>query len=251
MCFVIALIWLISIVSAIPFIPLTTFKQAFHAKYHRNVSVCYTEFKTSFQKSYLFVILIGFYAIPCILLFFQYGRIICIVRKMHICKFQVTYVDSHKNESEIKNQNNKSEITKIDNNNNNNADAPLLLASFKTNSESNINIKKKKCSIVRLRSPNKIHKQTTIMLFVMMIIFFICILPYRIFAIWAVYADQEDFQKLGIEKYYIILTLVRVMFYLNSAINPILYHILSIKFQTAFKRSMNCFNRPEKNLFLR
>ena len=60
------------------------------------------------------------------------------------------------------------------------------------------------------------------MLFVMMAIFFFCIFPYRIFSIWAVFAETKDLQDFGIQNYYNILTISRIMFYINSMVNPIL-----------------------------
>jgi hypothetical protein len=194
----------------------TSYQQAYHRKYQKTVDICHTEFKNSWQRSYLFVIIAVFYAIPCILLFFQYGRIIYILKNTHVCKLNVTYESSVACQKETNDTGTK------------------LLSSTRNNS------RKTKFSIVRMRPPIKNHKQTTKMLFVMMILFFICILPYRIFAIWAVYAQKEDFERLGIENYYNILAMARIMFYLNSAINPILYHILSTKFQAAFKKSFIC-----------
>ena len=116
----------------------------------------------------------------------------------------------------------------------------LIMRSFKTssNSQNNKSGRKATRSILRINPPHKSHRQTIIMLFVMMVIFFICILPYRIFSIWVVYAEINDLNNLGIQNYYNILTISRIMFYINSMMNPILYHFLSKKFQAAFKNSL-------------
>lgn len=45
---------------------------------------------------------------------------------------------------------------------------------------------------------------------------------------------EEKFYALGVEKYYNILYFCRIMVYINSAINPILYNLMSSKFRTGF-----------------
>ena len=168
---------------------------------------------------------------------------------MHVCKFKVNYNKNNNDNDEQSSQNNGN--SKMSNEP---VQTPLLIESVKPtlDTRNSINSKgnrKMTCSIVRLHAPHKNHKQTTIMLFIMMILFFVCILPFRIFSIWAVHAHKEDFDYLGIENYYNILTVSRIMFYINSALNPILYHILSTKFQTAFKRCLCCWISSTRHSF--
>lgn len=66
--------------------------------------------------------------------------------------------------------------------------------------------------------------------------FFLCLLPIRIFFIWIIAVPQEYQQNLGIEGFYNILYFCRVMIYINSSINPILYNMTSTKFRNAFRR---------------
>lgn len=50
---------------------------------------------------------------------------------------------------------------------------------------------------------------------------------------WFIFAKSEDIRGLGIEKYFNILYSARTMFYLNHAINPIIYNFVSTKFRNA------------------
>lgn len=70
----------------------------------------------------------------------------------------------------------------------------------------------------------------------MMMTIFICLLPYRVFSLWMAQASKQQLEKLGLVKYYNIITFCRLAFYTNSALNPIFYHIISTKFRAAFKR---------------
>jgi hypothetical protein len=147
---------------------------------------------------------------------------------MNVLKYRVTY------ECKKTLGNEKSSIEPVQ--------TPLIRRSSSNNYCNNKDGPNVTCSILRIHSPHKSYRQTIVMLFVMMAIFFFCILPYRIFSIWAVFAETKDLQDLGIQNYYNILTISRIMFYINSMVNPILYHFLSKKFQAAFKRSLcGCF----------
>lgn len=64
--------------------------------------------------------------------------------------------------------------------------------------------------------------------------FFLCLIPFRVFILWIIIAPEEKVYQLGVEKYYNILYFCRIMVYLNSAINPILYNLMSSKFRTGF-----------------
>lgn len=74
------------------------------------------------------------------------------------------------------------------------------------------------------------------MLGTVVLAFFICLLPFRAFTLWIVVAPQETIHSLGVESYYNILYFCRTMHYLNSAINPILYNLMSSKFRDGFSR---------------
>lgn len=64
--------------------------------------------------------------------------------------------------------------------------------------------------------------------------FFICLMPFKLLTLWIVIVSDETVVKLGAEKYYNILYFSRTMLYLNSAVNPILYNLMSSKFRDGF-----------------
>lgn len=64
--------------------------------------------------------------------------------------------------------------------------------------------------------------------------FFLCLIPFRVFTLWIIVVPEENVYKLGAEKYYNILYFCRIMVYLNSAVNPILYNLMSSKFRSGF-----------------
>lgn len=61
--------------------------------------------------------------------------------------------------------------------------------------------------------------------------FFVCLLPFRLLTLISV--EEED---LSPEWFYFLVNFCRVMVYLNSAVNPILYNLLSSKFRQGFLR---------------
>lgn len=82
----------------------------------------------------------------------------------------------------------------------------------------------------------KYRKQVVLMLGTVVVAFFICLLPFRALTLWIIIVPSESVTNIGIEAYYNLLYFCRIMFYLNSAINPILYNIMSSKFRGGFLR---------------
>lgn len=74
------------------------------------------------------------------------------------------------------------------------------------------------------------------MLGAVVISFFICLLPFRAFTLYIIIMPSESILKLGLDGYYALLYFCRVMLYLNSAMNPILYNLMSSKFREGFLR---------------
>lgn len=105
----------------------------------------------------------------------------------------------------------------------------------------------KKNKIVKI-CPNKseinfkARKQVVVMLGAVVLSFFMCLLPFRILTLWIIIVPDENFLTLTIEKYYNILYFCRIMLYLNSAINPILYNLMSTKFRRGFLKICYCFH---------
>ncbi|XP_022912512.1 QRFP-like peptide receptor isoform X2 [Onthophagus taurus] len=95
---------------------------------------------------------------------------------------------------------------------------------------------------------NRARKQVIMMLGTVVLSFFVCLIPFRVFTLWIIVVPEEKFYQLGVEKYFNILYFCRIMLYLNSAVNPILYNLMSSKFRTGFlicssKRKRRYFNR--------
>lgn len=87
----------------------------------------------------------------------------------------------------------------------------------------------------------KARKQVILMLGAVVMAFFTCLLPFRVFTLWIIIAPHEYMEQLGIETYYNLLYFCRIMLYLNSAINPILYNLMSSKFRKGFKKLFYCY----------
>ncbi|XP_061397659.1 thyrotropin-releasing hormone receptor-like, partial [Musca vetustissima] len=91
------------------------------------------------------------------------------------------------------------------------------------------------------------HRQQVIFMLVAVVAsFFVCLLPFRAFTIWVIVSSPEDIFSLGLEGYYNILYFCRIMLYLNSALNPILYNLMSSKFRTGFWRLLLSCCRSHK-----
>ncbi|CAB3387181.1 Hypothetical predicted protein [Cloeon dipterum] len=80
------------------------------------------------------------------------------------------------------------------------------------------------------------RRQVVLMLGTVVVSFFICLMPFRVLTLWIIVVPSETVFRLGVEGYYNLLYFCRVMFYLNSAINPILYNLMSSKFRLGFSR---------------
>ncbi|GJQ71798.1 Ethr [Trypoxylus dichotomus] len=81
---------------------------------------------------------------------------------------------------------------------------------------------------------NRARKQVILMLGTVVLSFFVCLIPFRVFTLWIIIVPHEKVSQLGLERYYNILYFCRIMLYLNSAVNPILYNLMSSKFRTGF-----------------
>lgn len=99
---------------------------------------------------------------------------------------------------------------------------PVIIAQNTKNSNSG--------NVVRYR------KQVILMLGTVVLSFFICLLPFKALTLWIIVFPPETIMSLGIDGYYILLYFCRVMLYLNSAINPILYNLMSSKFREGFMK---------------
>lgn len=82
----------------------------------------------------------------------------------------------------------------------------------------------------------KARKQVVLMLGAVVFSFFVCLAPFRVFTLWIIIASDDHVKHKGLEFYYNCLYFSRIMLYLNSAINPILYNLMSSKFRKGFRK---------------
>ncbi|PNF24592.1 hypothetical protein B7P43_G03070 [Cryptotermes secundus] len=94
------------------------------------------------------------------------------------------------------------------------------------------------------------RKQVVLMLGTVVLSFFVCLMPFRALTLWIIVAPQEAVFSLDIETYYNLLYFCRVMIYINSAINPILYNLMSSKFRDGFMRLCGLRNNTRQDLYL-
>lgn len=86
------------------------------------------------------------------------------------------------------------------------------------------------------------RKQVILMLGTVVLCFFLCLMPYRALTLWII-ITPSGFDGISSEKWYNILYFSRVMLYINSAINPILYNLMSSKFRIGFCKVCICYKK--------
>lgn len=87
------------------------------------------------------------------------------------------------------------------------------------------------------------RRRIVFMLIIVIVTFFLCLLPQRIVGIWIIFADHGALYALGLEGYLNLITFPRVLMYISSATNPIIYNIMSTKFKSALKDTVCRCNR--------
>lgn len=85
------------------------------------------------------------------------------------------------------------------------------------------------------------RKQVVFMLGAVVLSFFLCLLPFRILTLLVILVSDDHWKSFKMEHYYNVLYFCRVMLYLNSAVNPILYNLMSSKFRKGFRKVYCCF----------
>lgn len=79
------------------------------------------------------------------------------------------------------------------------------------------------------------RKQIVAMLVGIIILFFICLLPFRVVALVEAFSPPGTVLQLGPEPYLNTIYFCRLLIYVNSAGNAIIYNIVSTKFRRAFQ----------------
>lgn len=90
------------------------------------------------------------------------------------------------------------------------------------------------------------RKQVILMLGTVVLTFFLCLMPYRILVLWIIISPSEISEHISPETWYNLLYFSRIMLYINSAINPILYNLMSSKFRIGFCKVCICYKRSSE-----
>ncbi|XP_059144913.1 QRFP-like peptide receptor [Physella acuta] len=82
------------------------------------------------------------------------------------------------------------------------------------------------------------RRQVAQMMVAIVVLFFVCFMPFKILTMWLTFATDDDLASLGFETYYNLLSFSRMVTYINSAGNPVIYAWMSPKFRRAFMLSL-------------
>ena len=86
------------------------------------------------------------------------------------------------------------------------------------------------------------RKQVVHMLIFIVVLFFVSLCPFRIVSLWLIFTPTEKVIRIGLEGYLNLMSFTRIMMYINSAGNPVIYSLTSTKFKAAFKRVLRSNN---------
>ncbi|KAL4229344.1 hypothetical protein ACF0H5_012383 [Mactra antiquata] len=85
------------------------------------------------------------------------------------------------------------------------------------------------------RYRHRLRAQVVNIIVCLVLLFFMFHLPYRIISMWFTFGDQRAIHSLGLHKLFHIIYSVRILFYFNHAVNPIIYNFVSSKFRNALR----------------
>ena len=81
------------------------------------------------------------------------------------------------------------------------------------------------------------------MLIAITVAFFFCVLPYHVMSVSLLYFTDNLLHKLNTNLLFYCLNVARLLLYVNSALNPILYNVFSCRFRDAFRMLCLCRKR--------
>ena len=84
------------------------------------------------------------------------------------------------------------------------------------------------------------HRQVIRMLVLIVLFLFLSLVPVRALALWQALGPPGSAHSLGIENYYNLIWMCRMLMYINSAANPLIYSLLSTRFKIAFRLVLRC-----------
>ncbi|RUS78462.1 hypothetical protein EGW08_013785, partial [Elysia chlorotica] len=79
------------------------------------------------------------------------------------------------------------------------------------------------------------HRQVIRMLILIVVFLFFSLVPMRAMVLWQTLGPPDVIANLGIENYYNIIWICRMLIFTNSAVNPLIYSLLSTRFKIAFR----------------
>ncbi|KAK3865807.1 hypothetical protein Pcinc_028627 [Petrolisthes cinctipes] len=77
------------------------------------------------------------------------------------------------------------------------------------------------------------------MLATVTVFFFVSLFPFRVLTLWIVWTPKDVIETMGALRFFSLLYGARVLFFANSAVNPILYNLTSTKFREAFLKLLS------------
>ncbi|XP_038046785.1 thyrotropin-releasing hormone receptor-like [Patiria miniata] len=99
------------------------------------------------------------------------------------------------------------------------------------------------CQSMANAATRQSHRRVVLMLASVVVVFFVCWFPMRILMLWQIFAPRESVYSWLVANqhtFVVMLAGFRVLIYINSAINPILYNLISTKFRAAFRSVIRC-----------
>ncbi|XP_022098349.1 allatostatin-A receptor-like isoform X2 [Acanthaster planci] len=99
------------------------------------------------------------------------------------------------------------------------------------------------CQSMANAATRQAHRRVVFMLASVVAVFFVCWFPMRIVMMWQVFAPMESVKAWLVNNHHtftVMLAGFRILIYINSAINPILYNLISTKFRAAFRSVICC-----------
>ncbi|UXI15701.1 hypothetical protein NH340_JMT01644 [Sarcoptes scabiei] len=116
------------------------------------------------------------------------------------------------------------------------------------NSSSSNRWKARKNFSISIRRQNASRRAVIKMLVAVVIAFFFCYSPFHAQRVMAIVMARNDVSEENFVQIFTLLTHISgITYYLSSTINPILYQIMSKKFQLAFRETIPCLNRKHSN----
>lgn len=221
----IAIIWIVSVFTNLPFIILTNYSEAKFSSgqfFYKCTTRAYYPWALFFIviNTFIFYVLIG------IVLIFMYFKIFRSLQMSTKFLRMSSFVKSSKKEHQ------QISFRNLTNNN--------VCRQISFNSNSNKTLMDKHI---------KKRQQLVIMLLIILSTFYLCIFPLKIWNMLNLFSYKINgfYQKIGFKTYWIVNVTCRVFYYTNSAINPIIYIFLSEKFLCSFKNlfffRLNSVNR--------